>query len=333
MLIEQVNLQFIQQAAKTIANIACRTPLRKSIGLSQLCNKNIYLKMETMQHTGAFKLRGAANRMLNLSECQKMAGVITTSSGNHGRAVAYVANVLGIKATIYMSKLVPANKVAGIQQLGAEVVIYGDDQDIATQRAIEIAKQQNMTFISAFDDPYVIAGQGSIALEILEERPEIDTIITQLSGGGLASGIAVAAKALKPEIKIIGVSLVAGAAMYESIKAGKIVEVTELPSVADALPGAIPRDNKYTFDICRRLLDEIVQVSDPQIIAAMQYSFTREKLVLEGGGAATIAAVLQQLAMIESDTDTAPMEFGQNVALICSGDNVDTDQFLGYLQQ
>ncbi len=331
MLIEQINLQFIQQAAKTIANIACRTPLIKSIGLSQLCNKNIYLKMETMQHTGAFKLRGAANRMLNLSERQKKAGVITTSSGNHGRAVAYVANVLGIKATIYMSKLVPANKVAGIQQLGAEVVIYGDDQDIATQRAIEIAKQQNMTFISAFDDPYVIAGQGSIALEILEERPEIDTIITQLSGGGLASGIAVAAKALKPEIKIIGVSLVAGAAMYESIKAGKIVDVTELPSVADALPGAIPRDNKYTFDICRRLLDEIVQVSDPQIIAAMQYSFAREKLVLEGGGAATIAAVLQQLEMI--DTDTAPVEFGKNVALICSGDNVDTDQFLEYLQQ
>ena len=318
MLVENINLDFIRQAASAIKELTCRTPLKKSINLSQLLQKNIYLKMETMQDTGAFKLRGAANVIMHLSATEKASGVVTASTGNHGRAVAYVANALGIKAIVCMSTLVPANKIAAIEQLGAEVVIFGDNQDLSTEKALQIARQRQMRFISPFDDPYVIAGQGTIALEILQQRPEIDTIVTQLSGGGLASGIAIAAKALRPDIKIIGVSVDHGAAMYESIKAGKIVNVSEQASIADALPGPIPADNRYTFDICRRLIDEIVLVSEQQIIDAMCYSLKREKLVLEGAGAATIAMLLQH----------RQVKLGENVAVICSGDNIDIEQLL-----
>jgi len=320
MLVENIDLNFIKQAARAIEGLACRTPLKKSISLSQRLQKNVYLKMETMQDTGAFKLRGAANVIMHLSAAEKASGVVTASTGNHGRAVAYVAHALGIKAIVCMSTLVPANKIAAIEQLGAEVVICGDNQDLATEKALQIAQARQMRFVSPFDDPYVIAGQGTIALEILQQRPEIDTIITQLSGGGLASGIAIAAKSLRPDIKIIGVSVDHGAAMYESIKAGKIVNVSEQVSVADALPGPIPADNRYTFDICRRLIDEIVLVSEQQIIDAMCYSLKREKLVLEGAGAATIAMLLQH----------SQVEIGEQVAVICSGDNVDINQLLAY---
>ncbi len=320
MLVENIDLNFIKQAASAIEGLACRTPLKKSISLSQRLQKNVYLKMETMQDTGAFKLRGAANVIMHLSAAEKASGVVTASTGNHGRAVAYVAHALGIKAIVCMSTLVPANKIAAIEQLGAEVVICGDNQDLATEKALQIAQARQMRFVSPFDDPYVIAGQGTIALEILQQRPEIDTIITQLSGGGLASGIAIAAKSLRPDIKIIGVSVDHGAAMYESIKAGKIVNVSEQASVADALPGPIPADNRYTFDICRRLIDEIVLVSEQQIIDAMCYSLKREKLVLEGAGAATIAMLLQH----------SQVEIGEQVAVICSGDNVDINQLLAY---
>jgi threonine dehydratase len=326
--VEEINLALIEKAAVNINTIICKTPLKKSLNLSHTLNKNIFLKIETMQHTGAFKLRGAANAVLNLSEQQRKAGVVTASSGNHGRAVAYVAKELGIRAVICLSTLVPNNKIAAIKQLGAEVVIFGDNQDLATEKAQQLAQQEHLNFISAFDHPDVIAGQGTIALEILQQQPKIDTIITQLSGGGLASGIAVAAKALNPNIKIIGVTISQGAAMLESIKAGRLVNVVETPSVADALTGPIPPDNQYTFNICSALVDEIVQVSEQEIIDAMVYSLTTEKLVLEGGGAATIAMLLAQKG---NSRDFAEL-LGENVAVICSGDNVPIATLLGYMK-
>ena len=319
---QEINLALIQKAARKIKHITCRTPLKKSINLSQQLNKNIFLKMETMQDTGAFKLRGAANSILNLTDQQRASGVVTASSGNHGRAVAYVAQTLGIKAVICMSSLVPSNKIAAIEQLGAQVVIFGDNQDLATEKAQQLAKSEHLNFISAFDNPYVIAGQGTISLEILEQLPQIDTIITQLSGGGLASGVALAAKALKPSIKIIGVTIEQGAAMHESIKAGHLVHVEETPSVADALTGPIPPDNQYTFELCRRLIDEVVQVSEQQIMDAMAYALTRERIVLEGGGATPIALLLYH----------PEVELGENVAVICSGDNVSIESLISYTQ-
>jgi len=326
--VEEINLALIEKAAVNINTIICKTPLKKSLNLSQKLNKNIYLKIETMQHTGAFKLRGAANAVLNLTDQQRKTGVVTASSGNHGRAVAYVAKELGIRAVICLSTLVPSNKIAAIKQLGADVVIFGDNQDLATEKAQQLAQQEHLNFISAFDDPDVIAGQGTIALEILQQQPKIDTIITQLSGGGLASGIAVAAKALNPNIKIIGVTISQGAAMLESIKAGRLVNVVETPSVADALTGPIPPDNQYTFNICSALVDEIVQVSEQEIIDAMVYSLTTEKLVLEGGGATTMAMLLAQKGNNRPFTEL----LGENVAVICSGDNVPIETLLGYMK-
>lgn len=318
-----IDLSDIQKAASNIAQIACVTPLKKSIKLSAEHQKNIYMKMETMQHTGAFKLRGAANVLKNLSEQQRAKGVVTASSGNHGRAVAYVANELGVKVTVCVTTLVPENKIAAMRQLGAQVIVHGDNQDVTTLKAQQIAAEQQSVFISAFDDPDVIAGQGTIALEILEQRPEIDTIVTQLSGGGLAAGIAIAAKAIKPSIKIVGVTIDKGAAMLESMRAGHIVEVEESPSIADALTGPIPPDNQYTFDICHRLIDEVVQISERQIKEAMIYAFEHEKLVLEGGGAVTIAMMLDH---------SHKKIVGDNIALVCSGDNVAVEKLVSFYQ-
>lgn len=315
---DDITLEDIRRAHCRIKSMACHTPLKHSINLSEELGRNIYLKMETMQHTGAFKLRGAANFILSLTKAERSRGIVTASSGNHGRAVAYISNRLGIKAAICMTTLAPQVKIDAIRRLGAEVVIYGENQNLATKKAHEIAQQQGLRFISAFDDSHVIAGQGTVGLEILQDRPEIDTIITQISGGGLASGIIIAVKSLKPEIKIIGVTSEHGAAMYESIKAGKIVHVDEAPSIADSLPGPIPADNKYTFKLCRRYLDDILKVSDEQVKSAMAYALCREKIVLEGGGAATIALLL----------DKKVRQLGKHVAVICSGDNVDMKKLL-----
>lgn len=313
-----ITLGDVFSAQKQIANIINRTPLRPSLPLSEITGKNIYLKLENMQPSGSFKLRGAANAILSLSEETRERGVITMSAGNHGKAVAYVAKKIGIKAVIYLSELVPKHKVKAIRKLGAEVVIDGKDQDDATVKALITAREKKITFISAFDDLYVIAGQGTIALEILQENPHIDTMLVQLSGGGLMSGVALAAKSINPDIRIIGLSIVKGAAIFESIKAGKIVAVEEVASVADALQGGLPFDNKYTFDMCRRLVDDIILVPDDQIEKAMSYGFRSERLVLEGAGAITMAPLLFN----ELDN------MGNNIVAILSGDNVNVDQLL-----
>lgn len=311
----------VLKASKTIRGIAFRTPLKPSIALSAEVKGNVWLKLENMQPTGAFKIRGATNKILSLSDVQKTCGVITTSSGNHGRAMAYLAKKLSIPAVVCMTEIVPKQKVDNIRNLGAEVVITGRDQDEATAHALTIAKQRQMTFIPPFDDPHIIAGQGTIGLEVLQENPEIDTLVVQVSGGGLMSGIALAARSIKPDIRIIGVTTEKGAAIYESIKAGEIVTVDEPVSIADSLPGPIPKDNKYTFAICRDLVDEILLVSDAEIEQAMIHAFMQEKLVLEGGGAATIAA-LRKLS---------PHKLGNNIALICTGDNIDPSRLLTLL--
>lgn len=314
-----VSLADILAARERIAGIARRTPLKPSEALSRRLEKQVWLKMETMQDTGSFKIRGAANKILSLDEYERKRGVVTASSGNHGKSVAYLARKLGLRAVICMTDLVPEAKVAAIRSLGAEVVIHGSDQDEATERAHELAGKDGLTFISAFDDPQVIAGQGTIGLEILEDCPEVETLVVQVSGGGLMSGVALAARAIKPDIRLIGVSTTAGAAMVESIRAGRIVGVEEKPSLADALPGPIPPDNRYTFAICRDLVDYILQVTEEQIAGAMVHALEHEKLVLEGGGAAGIALLLDRRAEA----------FGNTVAAICTGDNLAADKLVG----
>lgn len=276
-----------------------------------------------MQPTGSFKLRGAANAILNLTTAQQKRGVITMSTGNHGKAVAYVTKKLGMRAVICVSEIVPKVKLEGMRKLGVEVLIHGKDQEEADAEAKAISREQGLHYISAFDDPYVIAGQGTIALEILEQQPQIDTIIVPLSGGGLMSGIAIAAKTLRPDIQLIGVSMAHGAAMHLSIKAGEIVDVEELPSLADALTGCIPKDNKYSFRICKKFIDASYLVSEEAIGKAMVYALKNERLILEGGACTPIALLHENLENIQ----------GKNIALICSGDNVDISSLLLLCEQ
>ena len=221
-----ITLQKIQEAQKRIAPFINYTPLVFSKYLSN--NSKVKLKLESLQITGSFKLRGAINKLLLLSENQKQKGVIAVSTGNHGKGVAYAANILGIKSTIFMSSMVPKFRKEAIEALGAKVKIVGNNSDEADQYARELAKKENITLIHPFDDEEIIAGQGTVGLEMLETFPEVDTVVVPTSGGGLSGGIALAIKSQKPEVKIIGVSMKRGPSMYESLKLGKPVDVEEL---------------------------------------------------------------------------------------------------------
>lgn len=320
---KKITLSDVIAAQKNIASIAIQSPLKPSYTLSDKTGRQVWLKLENTQPTGVFKIRGATNAILNMTDEQKSKGVITMSTGNHGKAVAYVTKKLGMRGVICVSEQVPEVKLEGMKKLGVEILISGKDQEEADAMARTISKEQGLHFLSAFDDPDVIAGQGTIALEILEQLPEVDTIIVPLSGGGLMSGIAIAAKTLKPDIQLIGVSMTQGAAMHLSIKAGKIVDVEELPSLADALTGCIPKDNKYSFPICKKYVDASYLVSEEAIREAMVYALQYERLVLEGGACAPIALLHENLEEIP----------GKNIVLICSGDNVDVSKLLKFHKQ
>jgi threonine dehydratase len=322
-LMEPITLEDVFTARDRIRGIATRTPMKSSLSLEDLLGQSVRLKMETMQATGAFKIRGASNAILALDPDRRANGVVAASSGNHGRAVAYVAKKLKIPATICLSKLVPSAKITAVEKLGAEVVVGGKDQDAAIVKAHDIASRQNMTYVCPFDDPQVIAGQATIGLEILEDCPDVNTVVVQVSGGGLAAGISMVLKTRKPDIQVIGVTMESGAAMYHSLKAGKPIDVEEVPTLADALQGGILLDNVYTFDMCKQFLDEIMLISEEQIADGIRHAFRNEHLVLEGAGACGIALMLDKRAK----------EFSDPVVAICSGDNIDPDVFLSIVDK
>lgn len=282
----------ILEARRTIAGLALRTPLVRADALSEQLKSEVLLKLETLQPTGAFKIRGAANALLTLSTEQRRRGVVCASTGNHGRAVAWVARRLSMPATICLSALVPEERAKAIEALGASVRRVGSNQDEAMEEVARAVATEGMTDVAPFDDPEVIAGQGTIGLELLEERPDLEAILVPLSGGGLAGGIALAAKTLKPAIRVIGVSMKRGAAMHESIAAGKPVVVEEAPSLADSLGGGIGLGNRWSFDICRRLLDETLLVSESEIYRGIRHLLLEERHVAEGAGAVGAAALL-----------------------------------------
>ena len=311
-----ITIDQIRAAAERIQAIATRTPLKPSFELSRRTGGRVYLKLENTQDTDSFKVRGASNAILCALEKRQLQRVVTASSGNHGRSVAYVAKRLDLEATICMTELVPEDKIAGIESLGATVVIHGEDQNQAVEKALEIAQREHALYVPPFDDPDVIAGQGTAGLEMLERRPELDVLIVPVSGGGLMSGIAAAARALKPGIEIIGVTCEHDAAIYESVKAGRVVTVGERVSIADALPGPIPEDNRYTFRMCRDLVDDIVPIPDAAIAEAMRYVLDHERFVLEGAGAASVAYVLRNPQKLKN----------LNVAAVCSGCNVSKER-------
>jgi threonine dehydratase len=311
------SLADVRNARTAIAGLALVTPLVAAPALSALAGQDILLKLESLQPIGAFKLRGAANAISRLSDEQRRRGIGCCSTGNHGRAIAYAAARAGIRATVCLSALVPDTKVRAIQLLGAEVRRVGNSQDDAQAEIDRLVRSEGLTDIPPFDHPHVIAGQGTIALELLEDRPDLAAIVVPLSGGGLISGIAVAAKALKPDIRIIGVSMENGAAMHASLAAGRPVEVTEVPSLADSLGGGIGLRNRWTFPICRALVDETILVSEQEIYHGMQVLFGDQKLVTEGAASVGPAALIAGKLRLRGPT-----------AMIVSGCNVDPDQFL-----
>ncbi len=307
----------VYRARAAIRDWVRRTPLVVSEALSRRLERSVHLKLETLQTTGAFKLRGAVNHLLHLDDEARERGVIAVSTGNHARAVAYAARQLGIPAVVCMSNLVHAYKVEAVKALGAEVHITGKDQDEAEVEALRLAEARGLTYVSPFDDPWVIAGQGTIGLEIVEDLPSVDTVLVPLSGGGLIGGIALALKTAVPRVRVIGVTMERGAAMYESLRAGRPVEVAEEPSLADSLGGGIGLQNRYTFALVRDLVDEILLVSEEEIADALAHAYWQERQILEGGGVVGIAALLSGKVSA----------LGMQVAVVLSGRNVDMGRF------
>jgi threonine dehydratase len=311
----ELELARILGAKRLIRDIAVPTPLQYSQSLSERTGHEVHLKLETVQTTGAFKIRGAAHAIARLSPERKAAGVVCASTGNHGRAVAYAARRHGIEAIVCLSSLVPANKVAAIEALGATVRRVGNSQDEAMKEVRRLTAE-GMSEIPPFDHADVIAGQGTIGIEILEDLPEAATLLIPLSGGGLAGGIALATKTLKPSIRVIGISMQNGAAMHESLKAGRPVEVAEVPSLADSLGGGIGVENRFTFTLCKRYVDETLLLDESEIYRGMRFLLMEERLVAEGAASVGAAALLAgRIENLEGP-----------VVAVLSGRNVDSAQ-------
>lgn len=309
-----VTLAHILAAAASIRGMADATPLVPSPFMRHATGQDYLLKLEIVQPIGAFKLRGALNAVASLPGGTR--GVTCCSTGNHGRAVAWAAGNQGLRAVICMSDLVPQAKVDGIRALGAEVRIVGRSQDEAQAESQRLVAVEGLAEISPFDDPAVIAGQGTIGLELLSARPDLATLLIPLSGGGLAAGIAAAARAIKPDIRLIGVTMARGAAMQASIAAGHPVAVAEVPSLADSLGGGIGMRNRLSYPLCRDLLDQVVLVSEEEIYHAMQVLFFEDRLVAEGASVVGLAACLSGKVRLDGPAAT-----------VITGRNLDMGQF------
>jgi threonine dehydratase len=309
-----VTLNDIQAARQRIADKIERTATVRSASLSEIAGAPVFLKLEHRQTTGSFKLRGASNAVALLSPAEKSRGVVAASTGNHGRALAHAAKLEGVRAVICMSRLVPENKLAEIRRLGADIRIVGDSQDDAQDGVDRLVLDENLTMVPPFDHPAVIAGQGTLGFEMIEAVPAARTVLVQLSGGGLAAGIAAAVKGISPAARIIGVSMQRGAAMKASLDAGKPIPVTETPTLADSLGGGIGLSNEYTFRMCRDLLDDVVMLTETEIAAGIRHAYAVEREIVEGAGAVGIAAILAGKVRLDGET-----------VVLLSGRNIDMD--------
>ncbi len=310
-----VELREIEAAKARIAHTVRKTPVNLSPSLSEVAGVPVWLKLEHLQLTGSFKLRGAANAVASLSEDEKSRGVVGVSTGNHGRGLAYAARTAGIRCIICMSKLVPQAKIDGIKALGAGVRIVGRSQDEAQEEVDRLVGEEGMTMIPPFDHRAVIAGQGTLGLELAAQVPDAAAVLVPLSGGGLISGVAAALKARRQDIRIVGVSMERGAAMHACLKAGKPIRVKELATLADSLGGGIGLNNRLTFAMTRDLVDETILVSEREIAAAIRHVYWRERQIIEGSGAVGVAAVL-----------SGKIAGAGAIATILSGGNIDMKQ-------
>ncbi|KGJ12309.1 hydroxyectoine utilization dehydratase EutB [Paracoccus versutus] len=302
-----VTLDDIRAAAERIRGHVVETPLLRDELLSARLGQPVWLKCEYRQTTGAFKLRGATNAILSLPPEALTRGVVTASTGNHGRALAHAARALDVPATVCLSRLVPGNKVQAIRDLGAQVRIAGASQDEAMAEVARAVAQEGMTEIPPFDHKAVVAGQGTIGLEI----GTAEAVLVPLSGGGLAAGVAVAIKALAPGTRVIGLTMENGAAMAASLAAGHPVEVTETASLADSLGGGIGLQNRVTFALCRALLDDVILLTEAEIAQGIRH-LGRAGHVVEGAASVGTAALLAGKVVPQGPT-----------VCILSGANID----------
>jgi len=307
---QTVSLGMILEARERLKHAVRRTDLVPSKVLDIPGKREVFLKTECLQYTGSFKLRGAYNRVALLTPEERACGVIASSAGNHAQGVAMAAQKFGIKATIVMPKGAPLAKVAATRSYGAEVVLHGVVYDDAYAEACRIQKETGAVFIHPFNDPYVIAGQGSIGLEIMDANPDIDTVVVPIGGGGMASGIAAAIKLLHPHVKVVGVEAAGAASMKESMMAGKLSTLTSASTIADGIAVKTPGD--LTYEMCRQYVDEIVTVEEDEIAGAILTLLEKCKIVAEGAGAVSVAAVLYD-----------KFEATGKIACVVSGGNID----------
>ncbi|EAL0270882.1 threonine ammonia-lyase [Campylobacter lari] len=307
-----IELNKIYQAKQKIADFVLKTPFVHSSFLSEFLETDVFLKCENLQKTGAYKIRGAYNTIANLTKEQKQAGVIAASAGNHAQGVAISAKKFGIEAVIVMPEATPLLKVSATKNLGAKVILKGDNFDEAYAYALNYAKEHHLNFIHPFENESIIAGQGTLMLEMLDEISDLDMILAPVGGGGLISGVASAAKQINPAIKVIGVSAKGAPAMYESFKSKKIINSKAVRTIADGI--AVRDVNKINFDIILECVDDFIQVDDEEIANAVLYLLEKHKITVEGAGASAVAALLHKKIDLKNH---------KKIGVILSGGNID----------
>ncbi|ELY76624.1 threonine ammonia-lyase [Natrinema pallidum] len=308
-----LQLDDILEARERVRETSRHTPLEHSHTYSSMTGADIHLKLENFQRTGSFKIRGATNRIATLSEAQTDAGVVTASAGNHAQGVALAATRSGVDSKIVMPEHAPISKVKATKNYGAEVVLSGQDYNEAAERAHEIERAEDRTYVHAFDDEYVMAGQGTIGLEILEDCPDVDTVVVPIGGGGLISGIATAIKEQKPETRVIGVQADGASSVAKSLEKGEPIALDGVDTIADGI--ATRSVGERTFPHIQEYVDEVVTVSDPEIAVALVYLLERSKTVVEGAGAVPLAAVLFEKFQYDADETIVPALCGGNIDL------------------
>jgi len=311
-----VTLQTIEKARKDTAALIKQTPLVRSEFFSKLSSAEVFLKLENLQITKSFKPRGAVNKLLHLKAEEVDRGIITASAGNHGQAVAYAAQKLSLPVRVVVPVSTPKVKIEGMKKYGANLVLFGDNYDGAERRAKKLARRDGCAYISPYDDELIISGHGTVGLEIVEALPEVDVVVVPVGGGGLISGVSISVKSTKPETEIVGVQSEASPVMYESLKAGKIVEAKKGKTIAEGLSGGLEKD-ALTFEIAKNCVDRILLVKEATIRKAVYLLWTHDRQMVEGSGAAAIAPILEDSKLFESKT----------VVSLITGGNIDDDLF------
>ncbi|WP_336036087.1 threonine ammonia-lyase [Halobacterium yunchengense] len=308
-----IDLDDVLAARERVADVARHTPLDYSNTFSTMTGAEVHLKLECFQRTGSFKIRGAANRIRTLSAAERDAGVVTASAGNHAQGVALAASRSGVDAKVVMPEAAPISKVRATESYGAEVVLHGVDYDEAQAHAHDLEEREGRTYVHAFDDEYVMAGQGTLGLEVVDDLPELDTVVVPIGGGGLISGVATAAKAHDPDVRVVGVQAEGASTVAQSLQKGDPERVDAVDTIADGI--AVRRVGETTFPVIRERVDEVVTVSDDEIATALVLLLERGKTLVEGAGATPLAALLGEAFDYAPDEAVVPVLSGGNIDL------------------